>query len=160
MTTKLGCRDVEGLILEGEDRELATGQRQLVEDHLHGCEGCRAFAADRAAIRKEMGAVRWPAPSESLLRGTRAMILESRTGRRAAGLPAWVLAAMALMTVATGLWLAVSLADVTPEMTLADLPLGALAAVVVIIQNALLLFFAPVLLRAVRSRRSASESAP
>jgi hypothetical protein len=51
------------------------------------------------------------------------------------------------------------LADVTPDMTLADLPLAGLAAVFIIIQNALTLLFAPVVLRTIRARRGASGSA-
>ncbi len=159
MTTRSSCRDVERLILESEDRRPGPDLGPLVEDHLRGCERCRAFAADRALIRKDMGAIRWPAPPEALVRETRRAIRETRTGGRTAGLPAWVLVALAVMTVVTGLGLAVALADVTPEMTLADLPVGALAAVLVVIQNALMLFFAPVLLRTVRARRGASESA-
>ena len=150
MTTKLGCRDVERLVLEDEDQD-------LVENHLRGCGRCRAFAADRAVIRKEIGGLRWPAPPDRLVRETRRAVLEAAPGRSAAGLPVWVLIAMAAMTVLTGLWLAVSLADVTPEMTLADAPLEALAAVFVVIQNALVLVFAPVLMRKVRARRGASE---
>lgn len=159
MTTKLSCREVELLILEDEDRELRTGLGPLVEGHLRGCGSCRAFAADRSAIRDEIGTVRWPALPDKLVRETRRMVLEARPRPRTAGLPLWVLVAMAVMTIVTGLWLAVSLADVTPEMTLADVPVEALAAVFVVIQNALMLFFAPVLLRMVRMRRSAPASA-
>jgi hypothetical protein len=160
MTTKLSCRDVERLVLEDEGHELRAALGPLVEDHLRGCGRCRAFAADRSAIREEIGAILWPAPPDKLVRETRRMAFEEKPERWADGLPAWVLVAMAVMTIVTGLWLAVSLADVTPEMTLADVPVEAVAAVFVVIQNALVLFFAPVLLRAVRSRRSASESAP
>jgi len=159
MTTRLSCRDVERLMLEGEDRELSGEERRLVEDHLRGCEGCRGFAADRTVIREEMAAVRWPAPPDALVRRTRRMLLESGPAAAAAAVPGWVLIAMALVTVVTGLWLAVSLADVSPDMTLADLPLAGLAAVFIIVQNALTLLFAPVVLRAVRARRGASESA-
>jgi hypothetical protein len=44
-------------------------------------------------------------------------------------------------------------------MTLADLPVTGLAAVLVIVQNALMLLFAPVLLRKVRARREAAAGA-
>jgi hypothetical protein len=159
MTTKLSCRDVEGLIIEGEDRELPRDAGRLVAGHLRDCPRCRGFAADRSAIRETFASARWPAPPELLVRRTRTTLLEAEAEDRAAGLPAWVLATMALMAIITGVWLAVSLADVTPDMTLADLPIGALAAVLVIVENALALVFAPVLLRTVRARRNAPESA-
>jgi len=159
MTTRLSCRDVERLTLMGEDRELAAGERRLVDDHRRDCGRCRAFAADRVAIRAEAAALDWPEPPDALVRKTRQMFRESAAGAGPAPLPAWVLVAMALVAVATGLWLAISLAGVTPDMTLADLSLAGLAAVLIIIQNALMLLFAPVVLRKVRGRRSASESA-
>jgi len=158
MTTRLSCRDVESLILEAEDRDLPEDLKRLVEDHLRGCARCRGFAADRTAIREGIAAVRWPDPPEALVRRTRRTIAGGREGR-AAAVPAWVIVALAVTAIVTGLWLAVSLADVTPDMTLADLPVAGMAAFVVIIQNAITLLLAPVVLRAVRSRRSASQSA-
>lgn len=158
MTTKLSCRDIERLIIEREDGDLPEDLKRLVEDHLRGCGRCRGFEADRTAIREGMAAVRWPAPPEALVRRTRRMIAGGREGRTAA-VPAWVLLALAVTAVVTGLWLAVSMADVTPDMALADLPVAGLAAFIVIIQNAVTLLLAPVVLRAVRSRRRASESA-
>jgi len=159
MTTGLSCRDVERLVIEGEDRELSPDLRGLVEDHLGGCGRCRGFAADRNVIRREIADVRWPAPPEGLVRRTRRRLVESRPDIRSAAVPAWIIVALAVATVITGIWLGVSLADVTPDMTLAELPVAGLAAVIVIIQNALTLLLAPIVLRAVRSRRSASESA-
>jgi hypothetical protein len=159
MTPRVGCRDIERLMLEGEDRELARAERSLVEEHRRDCGRCRAFAADRLAIRTETAALRWPEPPDALVRKTRRLLLESAPDARPAALPVWVLVALTLVAVATGLWLAVSLAGVTPDMTLADLPVAGLAAVLIIIQNALTLLLAPVVLRTVRARRGASESA-
>jgi hypothetical protein len=159
MTTHASCRDVERLLIAGEDRLPSAGDRTLVEGHLRECAGCRAFADDRRALREEVGALRWPAPPQALVRGTRRLLLESGAGTRTAPLPAWVLVTLALVSVATGVWLAVSLAGVTPEMTLADLPFAGLAAIFIIVQNALMLLLAPVVLRKVRARRSASEGA-
>ena len=159
MTKSVRCRDVERLIIEGEDRELSREERSFVADHLRGCVRCRGFEADRAVIREEIAAVRWPALPDALVRRTRLMLLESGPGARAAAVPGWVLIAMAVVAVATGLWLAVSLADVTPDMTLADLPIAGLAAVFIIVQNALMLLLAPVVLRTFRAQRRAYESA-
>jgi hypothetical protein len=158
MTTKRSCRDVELLMLAAEDRKLEAGERSLIEDHGRECERCRAFAAGRRAIRAEAAALSWPAPPDALVRETRRLLLEDTTKAGTAALPAWVLVAMAVVAVGLGLWLAFSLAGVTPDMTLADLPTAGLAAVLIIIQNALMLLFAPVVLRTVRARRSASDS--
>lgn len=159
MTTTLDCRDVERLEIEGEDRTLTTGERQMIEEHVRGCGRCRSFASDRAVIRKEIETIRWPAPADKLVRETRRMLLESEPGARWTLVPAWVLIAMAIVAIVTGLWLALSLSDVTPDMTLADLSLAGLAAIFIIVQNALMLLFAPVVLRTFRAKRRASESA-
>jgi anti-sigma factor RsiW len=159
MTTHPICRDVERLLIAGEDRQPSAGDRELVEGHLRACARCRAFAEDRRAMREEAGALRWPAPPQALVRETRRLMLESEAMARPAGLPAWVLVALALAAVATGVWLAVALAGVTPETTLADLPVAGLAALFIIVQNALMLLLAPVVLRKVRARRGGPESA-
>jgi anti-sigma factor RsiW len=156
MTKGTGCRAIERLLAAGEDGELAAAERGLVEDHLRGCARCRAFAADRAVLRKEIASVPWPGLPDELDRRTRRALRPNGVGERAAGVPAWVLVALAVVTIATGIWLAVSLADVTPEMTLAELPVSGLAALIIIAQNALMLFFAPVVLRTYRARREAA----
>ncbi len=153
MTTKLSCRDVELLVIEGEDGELPAEARRLVEDHLRGCPRCQGFAADRGTIRGAFAAERWPAPPEALVRATRRRLVEESAGSREPAVPAWILVALAVMAVVTGFWLTIALADVGPETALADLPVAGLAAVIVIVQNALMLFLAPVVLKAIRSRR-------
>lgn len=159
MTKEAGCRAIERLLAGGEDGVLTTAERGLVEGHLRECARCRAFAADRAAIRREIAAVPWPALSDELDRRTRRALRPNGAGERAAAVPAWVLVALAVVTIFTGIWLALSLADVTPETTLADLPVAGLAAVIVIAQNALMLFFAPVVLRTTRARREGARRA-
>jgi predicted anti-sigma-YlaC factor YlaD len=145
-------------MLEGEDRTLPPEELSLVEEHLRGCAGCRGFAADRAMVRGELRSARWPEPPAELVSRTRRMLREAGTAP-AAGLPAWVLLALAAVTIGTMSWLAFSLPEITPDTTLADLPFSARAAVIVILQNALTLFCAPVVLRTARARRRAFESA-
>jgi len=159
MTAHPGCRDVERLLIAGEDGSLLSGDRRIVEDHLQACGRCRAFAEDREAIRETAATLRWPAPPQVLVRETRRLMRESGARAVSAALPAWVLAALALAAVATGVWLAVALAGVTPETTWTDLPVAGLAAIFIIVQNALMLLLAPVILRKVRARRGEPESA-
>jgi predicted anti-sigma-YlaC factor YlaD len=159
MTATLSCRDVERLMLGSEDRDLPPGERALVEEHLQGCGRCRAFASDRAAIRRAAAAVAWPALPGELDRRTRTELRERAREAEKPVVPTWVLVALAVVTITTGIWVAVSLADVAPDTTLADLPFAGLAAVFIIIQNALTLLFAPVVLRTFRARGGASRSA-
>jgi len=158
MTKSLRCRDIERLVLESEDRALPAGEQSLVGEHVRICAGCRGFAADRALIRAELAGVRWPAPPEELVLRTRRLLQD--TGAAAPPVvPAWVIVAMAAVTIITSIWLAVWLPDLTPDTTLTDLPLAARAAVFIIVQNALMLFCAPVVLRTARARRDELENA-
>ena len=59
-------------------------------------------------------------------------------------------AALAIIIVLIAVWSSVTLADVEPGQALADLPFAAKAALMLIAQNAFVLFFAPVILKAVR----------
>ena len=158
MTKSLSCRDIERLMLEGEDRAFASGEKSLLEEHLRDCPRCRGFAADRALVRGELAGIRWPAPPDELVLRTRRLLRESGAAAPAA-VPAWVLVALAAVTIITSLWLAAWLPDITPDMTLADLSFGARAAIFIIVQNALMLFCAPVVLRTARSRRAEPERA-
>jgi anti-sigma factor RsiW len=159
MTKEAGCRAIERLLAAGEGGEIGAAERRLVEGHLRGCARCRAFAADLAAIRREIASVPWPALSAELDRRTRRALRPGGVVEGPAAVPAWVLVALAVVTIVTGIWLAASLAGVTPETTLADLPVAGLAAVIVIVQNALMLFFAPVILRTYRARLEAERRA-
>jgi predicted anti-sigma-YlaC factor YlaD len=158
MTKSLSCRDVERFVLEGEDRAFSAGEQGLVEEHLRACARCRGFAADRGLVRAELAGVRWPAPPDELVLRTRQMLRDAGTAARAA-VPAWILIALAVVTIITSVWLAVTLPDITPDTTLADLPLAARAAVFIIVQNALMLICAPIVLRTARARRGELESA-
>jgi hypothetical protein len=158
MTRSLRCRDIERFVLESEDRALPAGERGLVEEHVRVCTRCRGFAADRALVRAELAAVRWPAPPEELVLRTRRLLRDAGAATPPVA-PAWVLVALAAVTIITSLWLAAWLPDVTAETALADLPFGALAAIFIIVQNALMLFCAPVVLRTARARRGELENA-
>jgi predicted anti-sigma-YlaC factor YlaD len=159
MTGSLRCREAERLTLESEDRDLPETKRSLVEAHLRGCRSCRDFAAERTLIRRELAAIRWPAPSDELVFRTRRLIRMRPPEAATAALPVWIIVALAVVSAVTAVGLAIAMADVTPNMTLADLPVGALAAVITIAQNALMLLFAPVVLRTFRARRGAAEDA-
>jgi hypothetical protein len=157
MTKGLRCRDAERLILEGEDRRLSAAEERGLEEHRRECARCRGFAADRALIRESLAAVRWPAPAEGLVRKTR-QALRRADAAAPAGLPVWVIVALAMITVLTSVWLAFSLPDLTPDTALADLPFAARAAIFVIVQNAIMLFCSPIVLRTARARRGDAES--
>jgi hypothetical protein len=152
------CKAIEQLILESEERPLHRDERELVEDHLRACPGCRMFQADRLAIRKgvrDLGRAELP---QSLDLRTRRLCREALGMDRAAGkakIPGLVIAASVLFTVLSAIWLTATLIDVTPGQ---PLPSGAWAAIVFIAQNVLVLFLSPVILRMARPSENGTSS--
>jgi anti-sigma factor RsiW len=146
------CRTVESLIIDSEDRRLGADELRRVEEHLAVCPACRGFAAGRRAIRDDLKAALPGLPPPELVEATRRRCLEAlnplaseaRPSRR---LPAPIAAALGLLTVLTMTWLTMVLAGAEPDQAL---PPAGWAALVLIIQNALMLFFAPVVFRARR----------
>lgn len=144
-------RTIERLIIESEERSLDAEERRRVDGHLEDCAACRSFAAARLTVREALKGVRWPEPSPSVEARTRRLCLEElsavaaesreRAGRARMPLP--VIAAAVLFSVLAAVWLAGTLADLTPGETL---PATAWLAVAFIAQNVLVLFLAPVVL--------------
>jgi anti-sigma factor RsiW len=148
-------RTIERLILESEERSLDAEERRRVDGHLEDCAACRDFAAGRLAVRESLKDVRWPEPSPSVEARTRRLCLEELSAaaaesRERAGrvrVPVPVAAAAVLFAVLAAVWLAGSLADLTPGE---NLPATAWLAVAFIVQNVLMLFLTPVVLGAGR----------
>jgi len=157
----MSCRTIEHLILAGEDRPLDAGERRRVDGHLRGCTNCRAFASGRAMVRGVLRDLQWPEPPPGVDAETRRLCREEMAAaeeRAAAGrarAPVPVLAATVLFTILASAWLTFALADAVPGGTLSAAAWGAL---VLIAQNGLVLFLAPVILRAVRPARGATPS--
>jgi len=151
MTKSLRCRDVERLMLEGEDRGDLAGEKRFVEEHLRGCARCRGFAADLAFLRDELAGVPWPTPPDELVLRTRRMLRDAERTKKPV-LPVWIVVALAAVTMITSILLAITLPDVNPDTSLANLPFVGRAAIFIIVQNALMLFCAPIVLRMARAQ--------
>jgi anti-sigma factor RsiW len=147
------CRDIERLILEKDAGGIGAEERRAVEAHLRDCPGCRRFEASLLEIRAGLKGFEWGPLPEALDRRTRRMalaLLPRESPERRKSLPGGILAALAALTVLTVVWVTASLAGLAPEQTIRDLPIAAKVAILFIAQNAFVLFFAPVLLRAMR----------
>ncbi len=161
------CKAVERRLIAADDREPSGREREAVAEHLRGCAACRTFVADRLRIRETLAAGLPAAPPKALsLKTRRALIDASRetapaasagrardaaegTGRAAP--PLAVVLALVVSIILTAAWLTFALADFDPAM---PLPVQAWLAIGLIAENVLVLFFAPVILRAVRLPRN------
>jgi len=58
------CRPLIGAHLDGE---LAPGQAEAVASHLAGCEACRRERAELAALKENLGMIRFKEPTDAEL---------------------------------------------------------------------------------------------
>ena len=155
------CQDFERLILGSSDRELLLEDRLALEKHLESCPGCEAFQSFREDLRRCLREATGPElPSELSdqvrlrCRAELDSLSRARTGRDSQTLPEaapWpILAALAVLT---GLTLTFLIPGLEKFRQSQELTLGTVLAILVILQNALMLFFAPLLMRRGRLSR-------
>jgi anti-sigma factor RsiW len=149
------CQDFERLMLESDERELLREERLALEEHLEACPGCAAFRTFRESLRGRLREAAGPALSDELSASVRLRCLAEldslsrsragrRSGRRAAPVPWPIWAALLVLTGLTVLFLIPGL----DEFRQSQKPtLGAVLAVLVIFQNAVMLLCTPLLMR-------------
>jgi len=149
------CQDFERLILEARERELLREELLALEAHLKSCAGCAAF---QEFLEKIKSSLREPVspelPSELAekvrLRCRAEFASQSRAeagyevGRRLAKVPWPIWAAVFILTGLTLLFLIPGLEQIRQSQKLAP---GTAAVVAIILQNAVMLLAAPLLMR-------------
>ncbi len=141
------CEDVERLILETGEKESSREELRALEAHLEWCPNCAAFRDFRVNLRSVLGKT----PAAELdaglvekirLRCHAAIDLEAARGR--VQVPWSILAAFGILTVITLGFFIPQILDFfsTKEFTPA---MGWLLAI--LLQNTVMLFFAPVIMR-------------
>jgi hypothetical protein len=147
------CQDVERLILE--TRELAPEQRAEVEAHLTRCARCASLRDFWQDLHVHFSAARAPRLPSELAEKVRlaghaeiASRLGDRAGRARAeertAVPPFIWAAFAAITLLT---LAFFIPGLQDFMQNQKLTLGTALVLILILQNALTLLFAPVVMR-------------
>lgn len=149
------CQDFERLILESGERELAQEERTVLQEHLEICSDCAALQSFRGDIRRYLqeptGAELSAEFSDNVRLRCRAEV-ESLSARRAgkdvqkrpATVP-WTI--WAALLVLTGLTLSFLIPGLDEWRRSQKLTLGTALVLVVILQNALMLLFTPLLMR-------------
>lgn len=152
------CQDVERLILE--EPELGPEERDEMESHLSRCARCSDLRNFKKALHErvaEVAAPELPAGlDERVRKSAHAELIARLGGRRAAGarpdvkaeVPGLIWAALAAITVLTLSFLIPGVQDLVENQ---KLTLGTGLVLILILQNALTLFFAPVVLRRERN---------
>ncbi len=145
------CRGFERLIVEAHGREIEPEDEMRLKDHLRVCVSCTRFREDLAKILEGPQTVDLPADLDRRTKEACLALLEKPLKNAVAAgralerkVPVWLGILVALLVVLTTAWV-LPLFDL-PDLG-ADVPWEAAAAILILVQNGLALFLAPVLFR-------------
>lgn len=138
------CQDIERILTDGAETRNLSGAADDLERHLAACPGCAAFQADLARIRGHFRTERPPVLPPALDAGTRAAWREELASPRPAPLPRWLGAALGVLTALTAIVVYPIFAS--PEIV-EPLSFRTAATIALLLQNGMMLLFAPILLR-------------
>ncbi len=153
------CKDIEHLIVDASEGGLSQEEIRDIEQHVSSCAKCARFQEDLEGIRVCLMNTSAPELPDALLKKTRELCYEEirslgavqkvghRTGNNS--IPKLIWAAIASLIVFTGFLLLPLLRDLEMEQTFS---FSAVVVLFLIIQNAAMLFFTPVILRKFRGQ--------
>jgi len=142
-------------MLESSERELVREERRALEEHLETCPDCAAFRDFLGGLRSSLRDAPGPALSVGLSDSVRLRCraeldaglpprLRPAPSKQPAGVPWPILAALLVLTGLTIVFLIPGLEEFRQSQ---KLTLGTALVLLVILQNALMLFAAPLLMR-------------
>ena len=154
------CKDIERLIVASSDEELSPEEVKVVEEHLADCAQCAQLRDDLKKIWMDMKAMPKPVLPPELAEKTRqrcyAELKKQFEARKSALLappspiPIYVWAVLIVVTILT-MFITI---PVISEIKLDEsMTFKSAAVLTLIIQNAVMLFFAPILIRKYRSKK-------
>jgi predicted anti-sigma-YlaC factor YlaD len=140
------CQDIERLILEAEERELSREERIAVDDHLNHCAECAGFRDFQKELRLSLQNVPAQRLSSELDNKVR-LICHTELRRESTGVPWVIWAALVVLTLLTIDFLIPRIERFWQDQ---KITLETALVLVLLLQNALMLFFAPVIMRGKR----------
>jgi anti-sigma factor RsiW len=156
------CKDIERLIIASSDEDLSSEELKAIEQHVGLCAHCARFQEELGKIRKGIKAMATPELSADLAENTRLRCyaemkkqreaaLEKRSSRSLSRpIPVYVWITLFVLTLLTMVIIFPVIREIRLDQTLT---FKAAAVLTLIIQNAVMLFFAPILIRKYRSKR-------
>ena len=154
------CKDIERLIVDASEGGLNQVEIKVVKEHISSCEKCARLYEELEGIRVCLRNSSKPVLPDSLIQKTQALCnreMESLRGApqrserriRNHSIPKLIWAAIASLIVITGFLLLPLIRDIELEKTFS---FPAIVVLFLIIQNAAMLFFTPVILQKFRAR--------
>jgi anti-sigma factor RsiW len=162
------CKDIERLIIVSSKEELSPEESKLMEQHLEHCIHCARLRDELEKIRLGITTMPKPVLPPDLAQKARQrcldeMRLQPATAKRVFSrirshpIPKYVWAALVPLTVFTVLLVAPAIQEIRLDESLT---FESAAALTLLIQNAGMLFFAPILIRRYRSKRENMNGMP
>ena len=141
------CDDVELWLLLMDKEDCKQGQRQEIKRHLSCCSRCASLESDMQKIRDRLREVAIPKPSDEFFENTRILC---HTKLRRSSIPKYIWIALGALLVLTG----VLMLPLAKEI-MADRPLSfpVIGVLILVLQNLLMLFFTPVLIKKFRVQK-------
>ncbi|MQY60434.1 hypothetical protein GH153_01150 [bacterium] len=162
------CKDIERLIIDSSDKDLSQEELGAIEKHVARCALCARFRDDLEKIRMGVKTIPQPVLPPDLAQKTR-LRCQAEIGRRPAPatkiarlipsdpIPKYVWAALLPLILLTVFVLAPTLKEIRLDQTLT---FASAAALTIIIQNAVMLLFAPILIRRRRWKKQDIRGIP
>lgn len=153
------CKDIERLIVDASEGGLSKEEIRSIEDHVSSCVKCARLHEELEGIRVCLRNSSKPVLPYELIQKTRELCYAEMESLRSApqksegripnrSIPKLIWTAIASLIVITGFLLLPLLRDLELEQTFS---FPAVVVLFLIIQNAAMLFFTPVILRKFRS---------
>jgi hypothetical protein len=162
------CKDIERLIIDSSDEALSLEELSAIEAHIAHCALCARFQDDLEKIRIGVKAMPQPALPPDLAQKTRVRCHAEISQKPAAAskiarlipsypIPKYVWAVLLFLIILTVLIIVPELTEIRWDQSLTFTSVVALS---IIIQNALMLLFAPILIRRRRWNKQSVRGVP
>jgi hypothetical protein len=156
------CKDVERLIVDFSEEVLDGNTIERIKNHIASCPRCSALDNDLKKIRSFLQHVPSPAVSEEFFDQTRArchaILLEPSKAESKAehpSVPWWIWAAFSTLLILTGILMLPLAAGIDLDQPLSFPEFGV---ILLVLQNLVMLFFAPVLFQRIRFPKESSKN--
>jgi anti-sigma factor RsiW len=149
------CKDIERLIIDFKEEELSAEELSAVEEHVERCARCASLRGDLGKIRVYLKRMPRPVLSAELAARTQSMcqvelgsrlLSKAKTNARnhPRSIPKLIWAALFSLTILTSILVLVLLKDFDLKLPLSPQTVVVLT---LMVQNAGMLFFAPIMIR-------------
>lgn len=162
------CKDIERLIIDSSDEELSAEELKAIEKHVAHCALCARFQEDLEKIRIGIKAMPQPVLPPGLAQETRIRCQAEMSREPAAAtkiarltpsesIPKSVWAALLPLILLTVFLIIPVFKEIRLDQTLTS---ASVVALTIIIQNAVMLLFAPILIRRYRRKNEDMRGMP